>query len=400
MVVISTNSHHKGENDISSSGYNKKITATNKLDYSYDVIFTDDDMLSPRNPILGDALKDRKCFVVMSKRVSELYGERVRHYLSHWLEDDKFRIMTIAVTERTKNIETVMQICSEAKRFKLDRRSLFVAIGGGVLTDCVGLASSIYMRKLSYIRIPTTLVGQIDAGIGLKTGVDFEESKNFIGTFHPPIFVFNDARFLRTLGPAEIRDGLAEIIKMALVSDAELFSTVEKNKERIIDCYLTGSDEALIQRVNILAANRMLEQLQENPYEMRLERLVDFGHTFSPFIEMHTQHRISHGQAVAMDMAISTEISRLLRRTDDAYHDRILSLIADLGLELYDKEAFDIDGMWKSLESVILRRGGRLNLVIPARPGKAEFLHEAHELELKILREACENLSRLQNGRW
>lgn len=390
---------HAGTTGISLSAAGNTISVRNRLSYSYDVRFAAEDVLSPDNPALHDAIGGRRCLIVMGNRVGALYGTRLLNYLRQWSDNKKFDILTLPVSENTKNMDTVMRICAEGKRLNLSRKSLFVAMGGGVLMDCVGLASSIYMRKLDYVRIPTTLVGQVDAGIGLKTGVDFEGRKNLIGTFHPPVCVLNDSRFLRTLGADEIRNGLAEIAKMAIVSDAKLFSMLKDNSRRIVDCYASGSDESLTRRINVRAVMRMLEQLQANPYETNLERLVDFGHTFSPFLEMHTRHRIRHGQAVAMDMAISAEISCLIGRTDAEYRDSILSMLADFGLSLHDAEAFDAYRMWQSLDSIVLRRGGRLNLVIPAGPGRAEFLHEGEELDVRTLRQALENIAVFQT-RW
>ncbi|MBX8636849.1 MAG: sedoheptulose 7-phosphate cyclase [Thermoplasmata archaeon] len=373
----------------------EKISVKNRFDYSYDVFFTGASLLSTDNNLLRDMIGERKFLVVMSETVNELYGRKIREYFRRMFEGNRFGILTLPLSEHTKNIETVLRICREGNRFGLDRKSLFVAVGGGVLMDAVGMASSIYMRKLDYVRIPTTLVGQVDAGIGLKTGVDFEDRKNFIGSFHPPAGVLNDFRFLRTLDAEQIRNGLAEIGKMAIVSDAKLFSTLESNSKSLVDYYVSGKNAALTQWINITSARRMLEQLQINPYENDLERLVDFGHTFSPFIEMYTAHSIRHGLAVALDIAISTEISFILGRTDEKLRDRILAMLEDFGFRLYDPVAFDTEKMWKSLDSIVLRRGGKLNLVIPTELGKAEFLNDREELEKDVLAEALANLRQL-----
>jgi 3-dehydroquinate synthetase len=370
-----------------------RISVKNGFNYSYDVLFAEGDILSTDSQLLCDVIDRRKCLVVVSQTVNMIYGRKIEHYFSSRLTDEAFRILPLPISENIKNMDTVMRICEEGKRFGLDRKSLFVAIGGGVLMDTVGLASSIYMRKLNFVRVPTTLVGQVDAGIGLKTGVDFAGTKNFIGSFHPPVCVLNDFKFLHTLDTEEIRNGLAEIIKIAIVSDPELFSALENNCKRIIGCYRIGSDTALTKWISVTAAKRMLEQLQANPYETELERLVDFGHTFSPFIEMHTRHGIRHGRAVAIDIAISTEIACLLGRIDIKSHDRIFSMLDGLDFNLHDEKVFDEERMWQSLDSIALRRGGKLNLVIPTGIGKGDFLRRGEELDRGILRQALENIS-------
>jgi len=374
------------------------ISVKNRFDYSYDVVFAGEALLSAGNSLLHDMIAGRKCLVVTSETVNALYGRQIEDYFQRWFEEGAFRILALPLNENTKNIDTVMNVCGEANRFCLDRRSLFVAVGGGVLMDIVGMASSIYMRKLDYVRIPTTLVGQVDAGVGLKTGVDFEGRKNFIGSFHPPAGVLNDFRFLRTLDAEEIRNGLAEITKMAIIADAELFSMLENASKNIVNYYIAGTNAALTQKINTTAVRRMLEQLQLNPYENNLARMVDFGHTFSPFLEMYTGHRIRHGRAVALDIAISTEISFLLGRTSAESRDRILALLVDFGFHLNDDEAFDAERMWQSLDSIILRRGGKLNLVIPTDTGRAEFLRDEGELQRAILSEALANLKDFDDG--
>ncbi len=387
-----------GATDISFSDEGNTISVRNRFNYSYEVLFAGKDILSAGNPTLHDAIAGRKCLVVMGEKVNAIYGKRVEDYFRRWFDRGTFSMAALPVSEHTKNIETVMKICAEGKRFGLDRRSLFVAIGGGVLMDAVGLASSIYMRKLDYVRVPTTLVGQVDAGIGLKTGVNFEDGKNFIGSFHPPTAVLNDFRFLRTLSAEEIRNGLAEIAKMAIVADAGLFSMLENNSTGIVHWYTSGENETLTREINIRAAGRMLEQLQLNPYENSLERIVDFGHTFSPFIEMHTGHRIRHGRAVALDMAISAEISCILGRADTTFRNRILSMLSAFGFSLHDDEAFDAELMWQSLDPIILRRGGKLNLVVPTAGGRGEFLRDKMELEKAVLEQALANLNGYRPG--
>lgn len=398
MTGLKVDSNSAATEVITLSESGNRISVKNGFDYSYDVLFTEEDIFSTDSLLLHDVIDRHRCLVVVSETVNKLYGSKIADYFRHWSGNETFRILPLPISENIKNIETVMRICKEGKRFGLDRKSLFIAIGGGVLMDTVGLASSIYMRKLNFVRIPTTLVGQVDAGIGLKTGVDFEGRKNFIGSFHPPICVLNDFRFLRTLNAEEIRNGLAEIVKMAIISDSELFSALETNSKRIVNCYMSGSDTTFTQWINLTAARRMLEQLQANPYEKELERLVDLGHTFSPFIEMYTRHSIKHGRAVAIDIAISTEIACLIGRIDTQLHDRILSMLAALGFNLHDVKAFEAERMWQSLDSIILRRGGKLNLVIPTGIGTAGFLREAEELEKDILKQAMANLCKFQSG--
>ncbi len=374
-------------NQIGVFGSGSKIRANFSLSSSYDIIF-EERMLDIEAGTLAGMIGGKKCVFILSPRVTKLYHGLLQSYLQHWLEPAMFSIVTLPVTEETKTFETAMKMCSVAAEFGLDRKSLLVAMGGGVLMDTVGFAASVYMRRINFLRIPTTLVGQIDAGIGIKTGVNFGDRKNFIGSFHAPAGVINDSTFLRTLDPREISNGLSEIVKIAVVSDRGLFDMLHDSRHSLLSSYRGAQGSELVRKINSRSSERMIEQLSDNPYEKELERLVDFGHTFSPFMEVQSGHRIRHGHAVALDIALSTEISSVLGLISDSFYGEIMELLEDIDFTLYDAEVFDAQGMYQSLDSITLRRGGRLNLVLPCGNGGATFLRERSEFRLSTLKSA------------
>jgi 3-dehydroquinate synthetase len=151
----------------------------------------------------------------------------------------------MSLSERRKIINSVLDICGAAQDFKLDRHSLLVAIGGGECSDVVGFAASIIRRGVGHVRIPTTLVGQIDAGIGLKTGVNLRCGKHFLGSFHPPEQVLIDPAFLATLPACELRQWLSEMIKIALVRDADLFERVAVRWSQVLGTKVTATQVGL-----------------------------------------------------------------------------------------------------------------------------------------------------------
>lgn len=371
------------------------IGVNSQYEFSYNVLTTDK-IFSVENNTILNVCKNKKLLIVISETVERLYSQQIYAYFEAHFSPDRVRIMTVKTTEANKNMDNVLSICKAGKQFGLDRTSLMVAIGGGILMDMVGFAASMYKRKLDYVRIPTTLVGQIDAGIGIKTAVNFNGSKNFIGAFHPPIAALNDRELLMTLPEKEIICGLAEIIKMGIIVDSHLFEIVESKYLSLIK-YRYQEEERVSNNVNQMAIQRMLEQLIVNFYERDLERFVDFGHTFSPFIEEFSSYKVKHGIAVGIDMAISTEISYLKGKISERARNRIQNLILNIGINTSEVLIYNTELMHESLSKIVLHRGGNLNLVIPTDVGKAVFIKDLADIPLSLLKQACNNLKKYRN---
>ena len=181
---------------------------------------------------------------------------------------------------------------------------MFVAFGGGVATDVVSVAASLYRRGIPVIRLPSSLIGQVDAGIGLKSAVNLKGVKSALGGFHTPEVVMSDPDWLRSLRPRALRAGMSEIVKIAIVRDPALFDDIAAfGRDLITTRFVEPRDvaDASLRR----AIELMLCELQANPFEEELARVVDFGHTFSPLLESVSEYRLNHGEAVAVDMAVS-----------------------------------------------------------------------------------------------
>ena len=341
----------------------------NKLNYSVKEI---DGIFNTCNTQLSSIINNNSCLVVIGENVYHIYGSLIYNYFETYLKD-KYKIITITDLENNKNMSTITYILDEAQKMGLDRKGIMIGIGGGITMDMVGFASSMYRRKIEYIRIPTTLIGFVDAGIGIKTGINYHSSKNFIGAFYPPKICLNDYSFLNTLSVIEIRNGISEMLKMGIIIDAKLFARIEGNIDDIIVSKCTCKEG----RIAIYEAiYDMLRELDKNFYEECLERLVDFGHTFSPFIEVSSNYKIPHGHAVTLDMAISCDASYKLGFLSLADRNKILNVLLKAGLKVYDDETFKSTEMANSLKNIILHRGGNLNLVLPSKIGKAFFYKE------------------------
>jgi len=350
-------------------------------DFGYDVRHAQG-LFEVVNNFWAELCHHARMLVCISPTVARLHGERIRSYFRAHFAPEQYHFVTLKTSESDKTLESVLRVCEEAKAFGLDRHGLMVAIGGGIALDVVGFAASMYRRGIRYIKIPTTLVGQVDVAVGIKTGVNALGSKNLLGAYYPAYLTLNDRIFLSTLPAREMRCGLAEIIKMGLVCDAEIFTALEEHYHAQPGA---EPDHEIDPEVVTRAMIRMMEELQPNLFETNLERLVDFGHTFSMRIETGSRYAIAHGEAVAMDMALSACISNQMGLLPTDEFERIVDLLQTVGLRVFDEELCSPDSIWQSLQEANLHRGQRINLVIPARIGEGMFLRRLEELPKRVI---------------
>ncbi len=276
-----------------------------------------------------------------------------------------------------------------------------IAVGGGVTCDMVGFAAAVYCRGVRYIKVNTTLVGQVDVGVGVKTGVNALGTKNMLGSYHPAHASINDPAFLRTLPARQIRCGLGEIAKMAVIKDAQLFRVLEECPEVFQQPYpspswlaaVDGGQRGVEDYVLRTAMALMMEELCPNLREHDLARLVDFGHTFGPVIETASDYRIAHGESVAIDMAVSSELARVLGLISAEDCERIVRLISGLGLPVHDPQTCTPELMERALTASWERRGRRLHLVVPDGIGSAVFVDDLEDIPAAALEEALDALA-------
>ncbi|MEW2615065.1 iron-containing alcohol dehydrogenase [Streptomyces sp. NPDC047880] len=363
-------------------------------------------LLDPANRLLVEACHGRRIAAFISPNADRLFGEQVRQYLSGGLAAGSWTVEVIPTGEDRKNMASVEGVIARAKAAGLDRSGVMLAIGGGVLCDIVGFAAAIYHRGIHYIKVNTTLVGQVDVGVGIKTGVNALGTKNFAGAFHPALRSINDAAFLRTLPSREIRCGLGEIAKMAVIKDAQLCHTLQTYPEVFHRHYpapkwlaaVAGVRQDLEGYVLRTSMRLMLEELAPNLREHNLARLVDFGHTFGPVIETASGHRIAHGESVAIDMAISSELAKMLGLLTPEDCEQIVSLISALGLPVYDALTCTPELMHEALQGAWERRGRRLHLVVPTALGSATFIDDLADIPADALAQALDALALRSSG--
>jgi 3-dehydroquinate synthase len=357
--------------------YTRCVTHQHKIEY--EVIKTSN-LFFLKNPALLSVgrIENGRRFVVVDENVERNYSSELRDYFSHHRVDA--RIITFQGGEENKNVENYLSIVRELDAFPIHRRDEpIIAIGGGVLTDVVGFVASSYRRGVPHIKVPTTLMGYVDSSIGIKTSFNFNGNKNRLGAFAPPLKVFLDKSFLKTLPKRHILNGVCEIIKLAIIKDVGLFYLLENHGTESVDAKFQNEQGDIILDRAIFG---MLEELQPNLFEEDLARKVDFGHTFSYGLETRFDGRLFHGEAVLLDIAISTLIARARDLLSEDDTGRIFHLIDTLGIVM-DTAVLDPDLLWQSLEERTYHRNGLQRIPIPHGIGRCVFLNDVNANEIE-----------------
>lgn len=366
-----------------------RVTANHLVSYEVRICL---DVLDPADPTLlgagGTGMVEQRRrarrLVVLDSRIDALFGARIRTYFeAHRVPYD---ICVIDAHERVKTMESVFKVVAAMDAFGVSRRAEpVVAIGGGVLTDIAGLATSLYRRSTPYIRVPTTLVGMVDAGIGAKTGVNFDQHKNRLGTYHPSDVTLVDPRFLATLPARHLRNGLAEVLKMALVRDADLFDLLATEGSRLVTEKLQhrpSADGGVAALRSIRRAiGGMLAELQPNLWEHQLERVVDYGHSFSPTVEMRALPGLLHGEAVSIDMALTSVLAYHRGLLTAAELERVLRVMAALALPTWHPVCTP-ELLATALADTVRHRDGRQRLPLTDGIGRVRFVDDVRAGEL------------------
>lgn len=338
-----------------------------------------------KNTELAESYKNfGRCLAVVDANVNRLYGSQIQEYFKH--HNIELTVFPIAITEPTKTITTFESIIDAFADFKLVRKEPVLIVGGGLLTDVGGFACAAYRRSTNYIRVPTTLIGLIDAGVAIKVAVNHGKLKNRLGAYHAPKKVILDFSFLRTLPTAQVRNGMAELVKIAVVSNTEVFELLYEYGEELLSThfgYLGGTPrlKEVAHRVNYASIETMLELETPNLHELDLDRVIAYGHTWSPTLELAPSVPLLHGHAVNIDMALSATIAEKRGYITERDRDRILELMSRIGLAL-DHPLLDGDLLWLATQSITLTRDGLQRAAMPKPIGTCFFANDLTREEL------------------
>ena len=333
--------------------------------------------------LLRDIIQDKMLVIITEDRVAALWLD----HLLRILEPTAWTIKTIVVPsgERSKSWATTEYVLSKLLAIGTQRRTLLLALGGGMICDLTGFVASIFMRGVPYVNVPTSLIGQLDAAVGGKVGIDFGGSKNLVGGFHHPVGVVVDPDFMSTLPAREIRGGLAEAAKIAIL-DPQLFAQLERASS-------IGPVQSVAALTDIVEAAivRKLELLADDPFERSLRRPLNLGHTIGHAIEAATGFAAyRHGEAVAIGISVATEVSSRRGVCSIATRDRILRLLCACGLGLRPPVEH-LRGILIELNIVRRIRNGMLQEVLPRDIGQWEIADEVDDVEYTAAFDALAN---------
>jgi demethyl-4-deoxygadusol synthase len=359
-----------------------RVEGYEKIDYS--LIYVDG-VFDLHNPQLAESYRQfGRCLAVVDANIERLYGHSLRNYFKYY--EIELVVFPITITEPNKSMDTCLKIIDAFTQFRLLRKEPVLVIGGGLTTDVAGFACSMYRRSTNYIRIPTTLIGLIDASVAIKVAVNHGKLKNRLGAYHASQAVMLDFSFLQTLPTAQVRNGMAELIKIAVVANAEVFELLEAHGEALLHShfgYVNASPELrqIGHRATYAAIKTMLELEAPNLHELDLDRVIAYGHSWSPTLELAPQVPMFHGHAVNIDMAFSATIAARRGYITVAERDRILSLMSRIGLAL-DHPLFEADLVWRATESITLTRDGLQRAAMPRPIGVCTFANDLTRQEL------------------
>ncbi len=339
---------------------------------TYTSIKVVENVLDPQQTILRDLyIASGRCVCLVDQNVNIYYSNHIdRYFECHGIQLQK---LVYRAMEVDKGIHTVERMLGDFKRLGVSRNEPVLVIGGGVLTDTAGLACALYHRNTPYVMLSTSIVAGIDAGPSPRTCCDGFGYKNLFGAYHAPILALTDRSFFKTLREGWLRHGIAEIIKMAVVKDAELFALLEQAGGRLIDTRFGNLDcepgdemSVLSQKILGAAMRSYVEAEYGNLYETHQCRPHAYGHTWSPGFEIKAG--LLHGHAMAIGMGLGAYLSYRVNWITAATMHRILQLISSFGLSLWHNILLDQATLWASQEKIIQKRGS--NLVAPLPKGE------------------------------
>ncbi len=340
----------------------------------------------------------QKILVVSNRKVAKFYLETV----TSSLRADGFDVASYFLPhgdERDKSQRTLIGIWEAMAKAGLDRSSTALALGGGVVGDVTGFAASSYMRGISVIQVPTSLLGQVDSAIGGKTAIDLPQAKNIVGAFYQPRAVIVDVKALKTLPREELRYAFSEIIKYGVIGDSRLFSLLERRTgplfESVRQKSLSDKDLEFLEEVVWRSAAAKARVVEQDECEKTGKRMIlNYGHTFAHGLEAASKYKMPHGEAVAFGMVLAGELARRLRMFSDSEEERQINLIRCAGLPTslrqsrHGRQIRRAEEVLSFMRRDKKARSGQLRFVLPRRIGAVTVCdHVPKEVVLNLLKE-------------
>jgi 3-dehydroquinate synthase len=350
---------------------------------SYEVLIGSG-VLARAGGCLGKILDERRVFVVTVQPVRRRWAKVLLQSLT--AAGIEATLVEMPDGERSKRLATLENLAEKLVKQGADRGATLIALGGGVVGDVTGFLASIYMRGVDVIQAPTTVLAQVDAAIGGKTGVNLMAGKNLLGTFHQPRAVLVDPDVLNTLAGREYRAGLYESLKCGVIGDAGLFKLFEDKRREILD-----RDPVMVEKVIADSVRLKASVVSADERESGLRQVLNFGHTIGHALETETRYtRLLHGEAVAWGMIAATHIALSTGKLDSVTAGRITNAV--LGFGKLPRMKVQTANIMKRLRSDKKTRQGVLHFILPREIGKVEIASDVPEA---VVRSAVDEIRKL-----
>ncbi|KAI1382013.1 Dehydroquinate synthase-like protein [Hypoxylon crocopeplum] len=366
-----------------------------KIEYDFTFV---DGVFDVANPQLADCYKTwGRVLAVTDKNVYSIYGSKMENYFDHY--NLELKVHQTSIGEKAKTIDTFLEIADSMTEFGIIRKEPVLVVGGGLVTDVAGFACAAYRRNTNFIRVPTTVIGLIDASVSIKVAVNYGRYKNRLGAYHAPLHTFLDFTFLRTLPVAQVRNGFAELIKISSCSHLQVFNLLDKFCEQLIETRFGRADGSNIEIrkaadiINREGIYEMLKLESPNLHEIGLDRVIAYGHTWSPMHELIPETPLRHGHAISIDMAYSATLAKQRGLLSDKEHRRLFNLFSRAGLSI-DHPQFDDGVLEKGTAAILKTRDGLLRLAVPNPLGQCTFLNDVSVQELKDALKSHKDISK------
>jgi 3-dehydroquinate synthase len=324
-------------------------------------------LLEQAGELLQQAGVRGKVAVVTNPTVAQLYLDPIHEALTN----AEFEVTPILLPdgEEHKNLKSLVSIYDRLIDERFERKSCVLALGGGVVGDVAGFAAATYLRGVSYVQVPTTLLAQVDSSVGGKTGINHESGKNLIGAFYQPKLVLIDVAVLRTLPHRELAAGLAEVIKYGIIQDPALFELLEQRMEKLL-----GSDRELLSQVITVSCAIKARVVEADEREEDYRAVLNFGHTIGHALEAVTGYRqLLHGEAVAVGMVKAVTLSMQQGFCDTASFNRVAALVRKAGLPVEIPSGVLPQNLIQAMEVDKKVAGGKIKFIMCEGIGKTRF---------------------------
>jgi 3-dehydroquinate synthase len=341
-------------------------------------------LLARAGKALGKILENRRAFVVTVPPVRQRWAKVLLKSLS--ASGIEAGLLEMPNGERSKRLATLEKLAEKLVKQGADRDITLIALGGGVVGDVTGFLASVYMRGVDVIQVPTTVLAQVDAAIGGKTGVNLVSGKNLLGTFHQPRAVLIDPEVLETLPSRDYRAGLYESLKCGIIGNPGLFKLFEDRRREILD-----RDPVVLERVIVDSVRLKASVVSADEREGGLRQVLNFGHTIGHALEAETRYtQLLHGEAIAWGMIAATHIALSTGKLDNLTAGRITNAV--LGFGRLPRVELKAANIVKRLHSDKKTRQGVVHFVLPREIGKVEITNDVPEA---IVRAAVDEIRKL-----